>query len=48
MLTDADGSILQAVQLTVNRMDWLGENALRPWAVAWRAMAEVLTYPHVT
>ena len=47
MLTYAD-STLQAVQLTVNRMDWLGENALRPWAVAWRAMAEVQTYPDVS
>lgn len=32
--------LAQAIQLTVNRKDsWLGENALRPWAVALRSFA---------
>ena len=30
----------QAIQLTVNRKEWMGENALRPWAVAWRNFAQ--------
>jgi len=34
-LSSSGSSVLaQAMQLTVNRKDWLGENALRPWDVA--------------
>jgi hypothetical protein len=32
--------LAQAIQLTVNRKDWQGENALRPWAVAWRCFGQ--------
>ena len=35
--------LAQAIQLTVNRKEWLGENALRPWAVAWRTFAQFST-----
>ena len=43
-LVPGGSSVLaQAVQLTVNRREWLGENALRPWAVAWRALAQFCT-----
>lgn len=40
-LVPGGASVLaQAIQLTVNRKEWMGENALRPWAVAWRNFAQ--------